>query len=345
MDGLFNLICYNFFMKETIRKVTVISWLLLEIALALYVFDTRRNFTVESPKMLDISGKDLSVKTGSYLVFDQKTGKILSQQNMNKKVGIASTTKLLSMYLVLDAIDSGKITWDTPLSVSNYAYALTQDSEVANVTLNQEEKYKVRELYKAALIESANSAPVMLAEGIAGSEPKFVDMMRKKLRDFGIKDAHIINSSGLNNSLLGGNIYPGSKEDDENYMSARDMGLVVYHLLKDHPEIVKTTKEVDASFNDDQELITSNMMLEGMSMERSGIDGLKTGTTTYAGQCFIARSIKPYSLVSLVFKADDGLDDGMARFRATDELLNRTYASFTPDKIQKNQENLPNLLQ
>ena len=94
--------------------------------------------------------------------------------------------------------------------------------------------YTVEELLEATLVSSANSAAIALAEKIAGSEKNFVDMMRAKLLEWGIKDATVVNTTGLNNETLGDNIYPGSNKDDENKLSAYDVAIVAL-LLKIKP--------------------------------------------------------------------------------------------------------------
>ena len=102
--------------------------------------------------------------------------------------------------------------------------------------------YTVEQLLEATMVSSANSAAIALAEKIAGSEKDFVDKMRAKLLEWGIQDATIVNTTGLNNETLGDNIYPGSKKDDENKLSAYDVAIVARNLIRDYPQVLEITK-------------------------------------------------------------------------------------------------------
>ena len=98
------------------------------------------------------------------------------------------------------------------------------------------------------MVSSANSAAIALAEKIAGSEKDFVDKMRAKLLEWGIQDATLVNTTGLNNETLGNNIYPGSKKDDENKMSAYDVAVVARNLILKYPQVLEVTKKPSSTF-------------------------------------------------------------------------------------------------
>ena len=136
------------------------------------------------------------------IAVDVATGKILYEKDANQPVEIASITKLLTAYLVYEAIHQGKFTLQTSVDISDYPYQLTVNPDASNVPL-EARKYTVEELLETSLIASANSPAIALAEKVAGSEKKFVDLMKAKLQQWGIKDATIVNASGLNNSVLG----------------------------------------------------------------------------------------------------------------------------------------------
>lgn len=134
-----------------------------------------------------------------------------SMKDATQPVEIASITKLITVYLVYEALENGSITLSTPVDISDYPYQLTTNSEASNIPM-EARNYTVEELLEATLVSSANSAAIALAEKIAGSEKDFVDMMRAKLLEWGIQDATVVNTTGLNNETLGDNIYPGSKK-------------------------------------------------------------------------------------------------------------------------------------
>ena len=156
---------------------------------------------------------DVSAKAA--LAIDASSGKVLYAKNTTSPMGVASITKIITIYMTLDAIKKGKLNWDDKIKMSDYAYNLTQNPEASNIAvMDKDEAFTVRDLFNAAMIQSANSAAITLAEKIGGSEPKFVDLMKTQLAYWGITDAKLVNASGLNNSVLGENIYPGSSSTD-----------------------------------------------------------------------------------------------------------------------------------
>lgn len=270
---------------------------------------------------------DFDVAAEHAIAVEATTGKVLYEKDATTPDGIASITKILTVYLVYKAIDEGKLSWDTKVSISDYAYDLTANSDASNVPMEARE-YTVEQLVNAAMVASANSAAIALAEQIGGTESKFVDMMKAQLKEWGITDATIVNASGLNNSYLGDNIYPGSSSTDENMMSARDVAIIAQHLITEYPDILKITSQTTADF-DGTTMNTYNYMLEGMLYERSGVDGLKTGTTELAGASFVATSTENgMRIISVVMNADGWEDDEYARFEATNDLLDYVKSNY-----------------
>ena len=270
---------------------------------------------------------DFDVSAEHAIAVEATTGKVLYEKDATTPDGIASMTKILTVYLVYKAIDEGKISWDTKVSISDYAYNLTANSDASNVPMEARE-YTVEQLVNAAMVASANSAAIALAEQIGGTESKFVDMMKAQLEAWGITDATIVNASGLNNSYLGDNIYPGSSSTDENMMSVRDVAIIAQHLITEYPDILKITSQTTADF-DGTTMNTYNYMLEGMPYERSGVDGLKTGTTELAGASFVATSTENgMRIISVVMNTDGWEDDEYARFEATNDLLDYVKSNY-----------------
>ncbi|CAM3343432.1 D-alanyl-D-alanine carboxypeptidase PBP3 [Streptococcus pluranimalium] len=277
---------------------------------------------------------DFNPPTKNAFVFELNTGKILYTKKADEKTEIASITKLLTIYLVYKEIENHNLDWNDTVNISDYSYNLTVDGIVSNVPLDKRE-YTVKELVEAVLIGNANSPAISLAEHISGSEPKFVDKMKKQLKEWGIKDAKIVNASGLNNEMLGGNIYPDSKKNDENMLSASDVAIIVDKLLNNFPEVTNITKQVSAGF-DNTTMNTYNQLISDPSIARSGIDGLITGTSLKGGASFVATSTENgMRIISVVLNADDAENDELARFKATNEILDYVLANYEKKTIVK----------
>lgn len=266
---------------------------------------------------------------------EANTGKILYEKDASTSTGIGSITKLLTAYMVYKAVDQGDLKWNSKVDISDYPFELTVSAGVSNIPLDAR-KYTVKQLLDATLIASANSASIALAEEIGGTESKFVDMMKAQLKDWGITDAKIVNASGLNNSYLGDNIYPGSKSDEENTMSAKDVAVIAQHVVKEYPEILDITKKTEADFDGVNKLKTSNYMLKGQPSYRKGVGGLKTGTTDLAGASFVAHSNESgMSIITVILNSDNTDTDDYARFTATNDLLNYVVYHWESKTIAK----------
>lgn len=274
-----------------------------------------------------VSAQDFDVAAKHAIAVEATTGKILYEKDATQPVEIASITKLLTVYLVYEAIEQGTISLSTPVDISDYPYQLTTSSEASNVPM-EARNYTVEQLLEASLVSSANSAAIALAEKIAGSEKDFVDKMRAKLLEWGIQDASIVNVTGLNNETLGDNIYPGSKKDDENKLSAYDVAIIARNLIRDYPQVLEITKKPSSTFAG-IDIHSTNYMLEGMPAYRGGIDGLKTGTTDKSGASFVGTTVeKGMRLITVVLNADQQSSNPYARFTATSSLLDYITSNF-----------------
>lgn len=276
--------------------------------------------------------QDFDATAEHAIAVEASTGKILYEKDANTPDGIASITKLLTIYLVYKDIKEGKLSWNTKVDISDYAYDLTTNPLASNVPM-EKRQYTVKELVNASLVASANSAAIALAEKVGGSESKFVDMMSAQLKEWGITDASLVNSSGLNNSMLGDNIYPGSSSDAENMMSAKDVAIVARHLILDFPEVLDITSQSTSDF-DGVTMTSSNLMLKYMTSYRDGVDGLKTGSTDLAGACFVGTTEENgMRIITVILNADNGDTDSTARFTATNNLMNYIYTTYTVQTV------------
>lgn len=146
-----------------------------------------------------------SVNSQAAFAVDATSGKILYDQDGEKTMGIASISKIIGLYIVLDQVKEGKLSWDDEVAISDYAETLSIAPNLSNVPLHKENTYTVKELFDSAFIQSANASMVALAEKISGSETAFLTVMNDQLKEWGIENATIVNVSGLNNVYLGAN--------------------------------------------------------------------------------------------------------------------------------------------
>ena len=284
-----------------------------------------------------VAAQDFDVAAKHAIAVEANSGKILYEKDATQPVEIASISKLLTVYLVYEALEQGKISLSTPVEISDYPYQLTTNSAASNVPM-EARNYTVEELLEVTLVSSANSAAIALAEKIAGSEKDFVDMMKAKLQEWRIQDATLVNTTGLNNETLGNNIYPGSKKDDENKLSAYDVAVVARNLILKYPQVLEITKKPSSTFAG-MTIHSTNYMLEGMPAYRGGVDGLKTGTTDKAGASFVGTTVeKGMRIITVVLNADNQDTNPYARFTATSSILDYISSNFSLQTIVKQGE-------
>lgn len=229
----------------------------------------------EKERLVNMFEKEpLEKLSTSYLLMDYDTGQVLEGHNVDTPIAIASTTKLISMFVVYDALADGSIKLDDEITI---------DKEVAMIggssyKLKENEVVTVSELIDAAMIVSGNDATVALAKEISGSEKAFVKLMEQKLLSLDIEDATIVNATGL----------PDYENDIQNTMSSKSLAILTRELIEEYPkllEIASKTKLVSEDRKFDME--NTNPLL-GVLPE---VDGLKTGFTGKAGRCLVATGI------------------------------------------------------
>ncbi|WP_200894598.1 serine hydrolase [Bacillus alveayuensis] len=281
----------------------------------------------------------LGINASAAIAIEASTGKILYGKNIDETLGIASMTKMMTEYLLLEAIEEGKVSWDQKYKPSDYVYKISQHTNLSNVPLRKDGSYTVRELFEAMAIYSANGAAIAIAEIVGGSETNFVKMMNEKAKEMGIKNAKFVNATGLNNRDLQGMHPEGTGEDDENEMSARAVATLAYNLLKNYPEVLETAsipKKVFQEGTDDAiNMENWNWMLPGLVFGTEGVDGLKTGYTEYAGSCFTATAERNgMRIITVVMNAKgNGSNPYVPRFEETRKLLNYAFSNFSVEEL------------
>lgn len=237
---------------------------------------------------------DSNMDARSYVVIDQATNKILANREGNVPYPIASMTKVLSMYLIYQALDEGTLKLDQEIEIpTEIVEDISSNEELSNVWLVEGITYPVEDLMYAVMLQSANDATSALMWEIYGSEQAAVQAMQDQLTEWGITNAQIYSTSGAPNSEVPESWWmPGSNEMSENTMSAADMALVAQHTIEEYPQIldITTTREYTYMEGTDEEqiLFNPNQLLEGGTYGRSGITGLKSGFTDAAGLNFVA---------------------------------------------------------
>lgn len=287
-------------------------------------------FAALAAPALPAAGDPLQLRAASAILIDGETGKILYEKNSEAVLAVGSMSKMFTEYLVLAAIKEGKITWETTTLISDYAWRISQNLRLSNVPLRKNTQYTVKELYEAAVIYSANGANIALAELLAGSEGDFVRLANNIAKELGLKNTTLVNSTGLDNRDLMGMHPPGTSPEATNLMTARDLALLAFHLLRDHPEVLATCSIPRKTFRegtpDAVRMDNWNWMLPGLVYAYEGVDGLKTGYTDQAGYCFTATAERDgRRLISVVMRTDSY----QTRFVETRKLLDYGFNRFT----------------
>jgi D-alanyl-D-alanine carboxypeptidase (penicillin-binding protein 5/6) len=278
----------------------------------------------------------LGIEASGAILIEASTGKILYEKDADVPLKVASMTKMMTEYLVLEAIDKGRIKWNQTITISDYVHNISQRTDLSNVPLEKEFKYNVKELYESMAIYSANGSTIALAELVGGSETNFVTMMNKKGKQLGLKNFKFVNSTGLNNEDLQGKHPAGTSADEENVMSSRDTALLAYKLINKYPEVLETAKVPKKTFQEGGKypikMDNWNWMLPSLVYGYEGVDGIKTGSTPQAGYCFTGTAKRNnVRLISVVMETKSY----KARFDETKKLFDYGFNNFALVEIFK----------
>ena len=251
---------------------------------------------------------DMQIPAKSALLMDIATGTVLYEQNAHERLAPASVTKVMTMLLIMEAIDSGKIGWSDTVIASEAAAA----KGGSQIYLKVGESMSVTDMLKSIAVSSANDCACAMAEHIAGSEAAFVDMMNTRAAELGMNDTHFVNCTGLDDD-------PAAQE---HLTSAYDIALMSRELMKNHPEIQKfTTIWMDTVRNGTFGLSNTNKLVRFYP----GATGLKTGFTSAAGYCLSATAQRDgLGLVAVVM----GSATSQERFAACKQLLDYGFANY-----------------
>ncbi|MBO0962878.1 D-alanyl-D-alanine carboxypeptidase [Neobacillus sp. MM2021_6] len=261
-------------------------------------------------------GTDIVSNVKSAILIERDTGTVLYEKNSNEELPPASMTKIMTMLLIMEALDQGKLRWDEKVRASEYAASMGG----SQIFLEPGEEMTTKEMLRGIAIGSGNDASVAMAEKIAGSEEAFVDMMNEKAKELGLKHTIFKNTTGL----------PVSGH----YSTAADMAVMAKELLK-YEDITKFTGMYEAYLRENTDkkfwLVNTNKLVRFYP----GVDGLKTGFTAEAKYCLTATAQKDgMRVIAVVF----GAPTSKERNAQVTKMLNYAFAQYqTHPMFKRNQ--------
>lgn len=261
-----------------------------------------------------VRADELTLDAPSALLMEKQTGTVLFAQDEHTPREPASVTKIMTLLLVMEAIDSGALSYDDVVTGSAHAAGMGG----SQIWLKENEQMTVRDLLKAVCIVSGNDAAVALAEHLAGSEDAFVERMNARAQELGMNDTHFVNCTGL--------------PAERHLTSAYDIALMSRELILHHPDIRQfTTVWMDSLRGGESMLVNTNKLIRFYD----GATGLKTGSTGSAGYCLSATAEKNgMELIAVVLKGKTSDE----RFSDAKSLLNYGFSTWslvtvTPDEV------------
>ncbi len=256
-------------------------------------------------------GEKLNINAKSAILIEYNTGKVLYETNAGERLAPASITKVMTLILVMEALEEGKIKLETPVTASAHAASLGG----SQIWLEEGEVMTVDELLRAVVVASANDATVALAEAVAGSEESFVERMNEKAKALGLKDTNFINSYGL--------------DADGHLTTAYDIAVMSAELIKHKLIRNYSTIKMDSLRNGESQLVNTNKLVRYYD----GCFGLKTGTTGKAGSCLSATAERNgLTLIAVVLGSPTSKD----RFSGAQKLLDYGFANYSFCEVKAN---------
>lgn len=274
-------------------------------------------FMMQSVVVFAEGNTDLGLNAKSAILMEESTGNILYESNPDERLAIASVTKVMTMLLIMEAVDSGKISLDDMVTVSENAMSYGGST----MFLETGEQLTVNDMLKGIAVASANDGCVAMAEHLAGSESAFVDMMNEKAKELGMENTHFMNTNGL--------------DEDDHYSSARDVAIMSRELMKHETIFNYTSIWMDTLRGGKFQLANTNKLIRFYD----GANGLKTGSTSKALCCLSAAAKRnDMQLIAVVLGAPTSAE----RFASAKSLLDYGFANYVVntqitagDEVQK----------
>ncbi len=265
-----------------------------------------------------LSNPKIDAKT--YILMDFNSGKVLSELDADLSIYPASMTKIMTTIVAYDLISNGKLSLDDKFTISENAWRMSQ-SGYSSMFIMVNDEVSVDNLLKGIIIASGNDACVALAEGIAGTELDFADIMNEKAEEIGLMNTNFVNASGIN--------------DPENYSTVRDIAIMSQYLIKNYPDLYKTYAEKEFTWHRTGGDPITQSNRNGLLYRNIGADGIKTG--------YLA--VEKYSLASTVKKnkrrlisVGSGFKTKMSRTKESIKLLSWGFRNTDTFEISKKNE-------
>jgi len=236
------------------------------------------------------------------IIVEAATGNVLYAKDADTKMPTSSMSKILTIYLVLDAIKHGKLTMDTSVTISDAAWKQAGSRMFVNVG----EKVRVEDLIRGVVIQSGNDAAVALAEAVAGTEASFAELMNVKAKELGIANSHFANATGM--------------PDPNHYSTARDLATMALCLMRDYPEHYHFYSETEFTYNKIKQGNRNPLLYRNM-----GVDGMKTGHTEVAGYGLVASALRENRRIITVV---NGLSSMQERADEPAKLIEWAYREY-----------------
>ncbi len=295
-------------MKKLIAFILILALTVLSMTSFVYASDSdinNDNGTNNEAESEIVSGENLTVNSESAVLMDATTGAVLYAKNASKALAPASVTKIMTLLLVAEAIDDGRISLDDVITVSANATSMGG----SQIFLKEGEQFTVEELLKSTVIASANDAAVALAEHVAGSEDEFVSLMNSRAHELGMVSTSFENATGLDDTTV------------NHKTSAYDIALMSRELIT-HDIILKYSNVWQDSIRNGEFILTNTNRLVRYY---SGCTGLKTGSTDKAGYCVSATAERNGMHLIAVIMGAETRDE---RNEAARTLLDWGFASY-----------------
>lgn len=241
------------------------------------------------------------------IVFDVDTGTVLLEKNPDQQMPTSSMSKVLTAYLIFDALKAGTLSPDDTFTVSEKAWRKGGSKMFVEVN----KQVEIMDLLRGVIIQSGNDATIVLAEGLSGSEEAFAGAMNEKARELGMENSNFMNASG----------WP----DPKHYSTARDLGKLAEALIENHPEYYKIYSEKEFSYNDIPQQNRNPLLYQNI-----GADGVKTGHTEVGGYGLIGSGVSGDRRVIFVI---NGLESSAARAQESKKLLQWALNSFKNETL------------
>ena len=275
--------------------------------------ETNSNISVK------LDSNNLQLESESGILIEQHSGQILFEHNSHEKLRPASVTKVMSILLIMEAIDSGTLSYPDKIPCTEAAAAMGG----SQIWLDVREELTVDEMLKAICVVSANDCTVAMAEYLCGSQEAFVEKMNTKAQELGMKDTSFKNCHGL--------------DEDGHLTSAYDIALMSRELLNKHPSITKyTTIWMDTLRDGKSQLVNTNKLIRNYK----GMTGLKTGSTSLALYNLSASATRDgLSLIAVIMKGPTGA----IRFSEAQKLLDYGFSNYQYKELAGKYECLKNV--